>query len=79
MYARVYRGGAREFVLDFAEAQDGTSCHGGRRYNVEEKTALGGNNPGSNQTVVPYENHPSWSQNSSNRRRNTKEKGVSVR
>ncbi|CAI8748256.1 hypothetical protein EMIT0158MI4_130085 [Burkholderia ambifaria] len=60
MYARVYRGGAREFVLDFAEVQDGASCHRGRRYDVDEKTVLGGNNPGSHRTGVPYENRPGW-------------------
>jgi hypothetical protein len=44
MYARVYRGGARESVRDCAEVQDGTSCHRGRRYDVDEKTVLGGYN-----------------------------------
>jgi hypothetical protein len=53
MYARVYRGGAREFVLDFAEVQDGASCHRGRRYDVDEKTVLGGNNPGSHRNRGP--------------------------
>lgn len=34
MHACVYPGDTRKFVLNFAEMQDGTTYHCGRRYDI---------------------------------------------